>query len=118
MFLLCVKFTRDNEFCQMYRVFLRGQMLNFKKMDLYKVLLIGKILLLVDRLVNYSKKTGCLTSFEGEKMSGVRYLLSPMTGLAGDLGELSFFEVFEDFAVDFLRHGDHEARDVFAGVFV
>ena len=49
-------------------------------------------------------------------MSGVRYLLSPMTGLAGDLGELSFFEVFEDFAVDFLCHGDHEARDVFAGV--
>ena len=47
-----------------------------------------------------------------------RYLLAPMAGLAGDLRELSFFEVFEDFAIDFLRHGDHEARDVFAGIFV
>ena len=50
--------------------------------------------------------------------SGVRHLLAPMAGLAGDLSELSFFEVFEDFAIDFLRHGDHESRDVFAGIFV
>lgn len=100
---------------------LHGRTLNFEEMDLYKILLIRKIVLLVDRLVKYNKKTIYLAFFGGESdgmMSGVRYLLSPMAGLAGDLGELSFFEVFEDFAIDFLRHGDHEARDVFAGVFV
>ena len=104
---------------------MRGRKANFKEIDLYKILLIHKIILLVDRLVKYRKKTeyrAFFAFFPGEEedgmMSGVRYLLSPMAGLAGDLSELSFFEVFEDFAIDFLRHGNHEARNVFAGVFV
>lgn len=105
-----------------------------REWPLRNILLIDKIVHLIDQLVKYRKKfkrrlqepqrwafgRGDLYVHRHvyRQMSGVRYLLAPMAGLAGDLRELSFFEVFEDFAIDFLRHDNHEARDVFAGIFV
>ena len=56
MSILSLKFTRDNEFCQIYRIFLREEKAVFKDMGLDKVLLIGKVVYLVDRLVKYWKK--------------------------------------------------------------
>ena len=53
MSILCVKFTRDNEICQMYRIFLCEGKAVFKEMNLYNILLISKISYLVDRLVKY-----------------------------------------------------------------
>ena len=105
-----------------------------REWPLRNILLIDKIVHLIDQLVKYRKKfkrrlqepqrwafgRGDLYVHRHvyRQMSGVRYLLSPMAGLASDLGELSFFEVFEDFAIDFLRHDNHEACNVFAGIFV
>lgn len=48
----------------------------------------------------------------------LRLFLPSVTHLAGDLGKLTVFEVLEDLAIDLLRHGDHEAGDVFVVVFV
>ena len=56
MSILSLKFTSDNEFCQIYRIFLREEKAVFKRVDLGKVLLISKILYLVDRSVKYWKK--------------------------------------------------------------